>query len=250
MPARRHTYFLAHAGRDTAHAEQLYDRLTALAVPTFLDKRCLIPGDDWDIELRRAQRDSLATVALVTLPIDPAYYFRAELASAIARQRDTPDLHRLIPVYLDGLPTRPDDVPYGLELKDALDGARLGMERVADELARVAKILTERANPLIPEPPSASPASQPAEPSATLSTSASPAARDAAIQLYDCLVRLMDTQFDVVMLYAAAPHEFMAPRTAPLATRALGLAGWAQQGGAPRLVQVRAAIRRVDPGLC
>lgn len=249
MSARRYTYFLAHAGRDTTRAEQLYDRLTALAVPTFLDKRCLIPGDDWDIELRRAQRDSLATVALVTLPIDPAYYFRAEIASAIARQRDTPDLHRLIPVYLDGLPTRPDDIPYGLELKHAIDGARLGTERVADELARVAKILTERA-PADTGATRPEPARQPAEPSANLTTSASPASHDAAIQLYDCLVRLMDTQFDVVMLYAAAPHEFMAPRTAPLATRALGLAGWAQQGGAPRLVQVRAAIRRVAPDLC
>jgi hypothetical protein len=243
MATRRYVFFLAHAGRDTARAEQFYDLLAAAGVPAFLDSRCLLPGDEWDIELRRAQREALATVALVSVPVEPAYYFRAEIAWAIAKRRSAPDQHRLIPVYLDGLPMRPEDIPSGLEPLHALDAVRLGLDGVAESLARTASILAERAD--------AAPA-----PVATRGT-AEPEAEDTAIapqvaviQLYECLVRLMDTQFDVVVLYVAAPHEFLPPRTAPLATRALGLAGWAQQGGAPRLTQVRAAIRRVAPDLC
>ncbi|MCG3194102.1 MAG: hypothetical protein DIJKHBIC_03359 [Thermoanaerobaculia bacterium] len=66
MPSRvRPAYFIAHAGRDTARAEALYDVLHP-GVSCFLDKRDLLPGDDWDIELPKAQRLALATVVLVS----------------------------------------------------------------------------------------------------------------------------------------------------------------------------------------
>ena len=59
------TFFLAHAGRDTERARELRNHLHP-DVPVFLDAYDLVPGDEWDIELPRRQRQALATVALLS----------------------------------------------------------------------------------------------------------------------------------------------------------------------------------------
>ena len=51
-PQTHWDFFLAHAGKDTPLAEDLYDRLYQTA-RTFLDSRSLLLGDDWDHGLLR-----------------------------------------------------------------------------------------------------------------------------------------------------------------------------------------------------
>ncbi len=73
-------FFIAHAGKDAAVAEALYDELY-LNARTFLDSRSLMLGDDWDHALQRAQLNSRITVVLISENTDQAYYQREEIAS-------------------------------------------------------------------------------------------------------------------------------------------------------------------------
>jgi len=95
-------FFLAHAGADLPAAEQLYVLLQPRA-RVFLDKHCLLLGDDWDQELAAAQRGSRITVVLVSSRTEIAYYEREEIAAAIDLARRNKQAHRVVPVYLDDL---------------------------------------------------------------------------------------------------------------------------------------------------
>jgi hypothetical protein len=224
MAETEYVYFLAHAGADTQRAEELRDLLEP-GVRTFLDARELDPGDSWDIELPKYQRRSLATVALLSDKTEPAYYLREEIATAIAYERDDLRVHRLIPVWLDGLPGDPADVPYGVRGKHALDAARLGMTGVAEALAEMALKLSS-------EPPPALPEKLP-----------EPADRFA---LYDALCKLNASMFDEVVFRMEAPLAHLAPATVSLARRALDLVQWSEnQASLTRLTEV---ILRVAPG--
>ena len=112
-------FFLAHAAGDTGRAEALYDLLSGQA-RVFLDSRVLRLGDDWDATLSRAQKSSRITVVLVSARTDQAYYQREEIAGAIAMARENQTAHRVVPVYLDGLPPPTANLPYGLRLKQGL----------------------------------------------------------------------------------------------------------------------------------
>ncbi|HET9933806.1 MAG TPA: toll/interleukin-1 receptor domain-containing protein [Polyangiaceae bacterium] len=123
-------FFIAHAGADIESAEELYGYLNS-AASVFLDKACLLLGDDWDRKLAAAQRASLVTLVLVSSQTDQAYYQREEIAAAIDLARRNENNHRVIPIYLDGA-TEP---PYGLRLKHALRlGAELSMSDAAAQL--------------------------------------------------------------------------------------------------------------------
>lgn len=112
-------FFIAHAGADTTAAEELYDYLSE-AANTYLDSRSLRLGDDWDVALRNAQERARVTVVLISENSDAAYYQREEIAAAIARAREDPEAHRVVPVYLDGFPSAGNGAPYGLRIKHGL----------------------------------------------------------------------------------------------------------------------------------
>ena len=128
--------FIAHAGADIKVAERLYDSLFT-QLRTFLDSRCLLPGDDWDTALASAQRRSAITVVLLSSVINSAYYAREEIAAAISFARDPANEHRLIPVVI-GSEAYSAAVPYGLRLKHRLhlpDPTNVSF--VASEIIRV-----------------------------------------------------------------------------------------------------------------
>src|SRR6476620_4950997 len=112
-------FFIAHASVDAPIAEQLYDLLAGSA-KVFLDSRSLELGDNWDLALATAQRQSRITVVLVTQNTDPAYYQRVEVAQAINMSRDLTGDHRVIPLYVDEASTKGISAEYGLNLKHGL----------------------------------------------------------------------------------------------------------------------------------
>jgi hypothetical protein len=118
-PEQRWDFFLAHAGVDAGPAEQLYQLLSAHS-RVFLDRRCLRYGDDWDLELAKAQRTARVTVVLVSSRTESAYYAREEIAAAIGLARQQQEKHRVVPVYLDGAPPADAAIPYGLRLKHSI----------------------------------------------------------------------------------------------------------------------------------
>lgn len=116
-------FFIAHAGPDTAEAEELH-RLLAPSARVFLDSQTVLPGDDWDTELASGQKRSLVTVVLVSSRSGAAYYQREEIAAALAMAREDKQRHRVVPVYLQEVSG--PEVPYGLRMKHALSLARHG----------------------------------------------------------------------------------------------------------------------------
>jgi hypothetical protein len=132
-------FFIAHAGADTVEAERLFDLLSGEA-KVFLDSRCLIPGDDWPTVVQKAQRNSSATLVLISDRTDQAFYQGEEIAAGIALSREGDGPHRVIPLYCPG--GLPQDVPYGLRRKHALqiDG-NTSMEQVATRLLGLRRAL-------------------------------------------------------------------------------------------------------------
>ncbi|MEJ2157485.1 MAG: toll/interleukin-1 receptor domain-containing protein [Desulfobacteraceae bacterium] len=227
MGRLRYIYFLAHAGCDTESAKQLRDLLHP-EIPVFLDAYDLSPGDLWDAVLPNYQKQALATVAILSSSVDSAYYLREEIANAIAYQRQDNDRHRLIPVFMDGIPKNPDEVPYGVRVRHALDASKLGMEGVAAELRKFAADLSDAPPVSIPE------------------NIPKPAVRFA---IYNALCKLLESQFNEVEFRVAAPIQHLSPAGHPLSRRALDLVHWAEQGGSTRMAALSQAIRDAAPGL-
>jgi hypothetical protein len=50
--------FLCHASADTVAVRDLYTRLTQDGVDAWLDKEKLLPGQDWELEIRKAMREA------------------------------------------------------------------------------------------------------------------------------------------------------------------------------------------------
>ncbi len=121
MPSEQYEwdFFIAHAGADKRAAERLYDYLTSNS-RVFLDCRSLVLGDNWDAELRRAQKASLVTVVLISEKTEEAYYQREEIAAAISLARANPTQHRVVPVFLNRQAHSNESLPYGLRLKHGL----------------------------------------------------------------------------------------------------------------------------------
>lgn len=114
-----HDIFIAHAKEDAGLAEALYQALMPQA-DCFLDTRRILPGDDWDRIIVKAQRESSITVVIVTANSDDAYYQREEVAAAIAYSRAAPDSHTLIPLVYTENEVRPP-LLYGLHGKYAIE---------------------------------------------------------------------------------------------------------------------------------
>ena len=49
--------FLCHAHSDKDAVKALYDRLVRDGVDAWLDKENLLPGQDWELEIRKAVRE-------------------------------------------------------------------------------------------------------------------------------------------------------------------------------------------------
>jgi hypothetical protein len=139
-------FFIAHAGPDKTAAEKLYDCLT-LKSRVFLDSRELKLGDDWDIELQRAQQESLVTIVLISSKTEAAYYQREEIAAAIALARENAEKHRVVPVFMDQEARSNKKVPYGLRLKHGVTVSRkLSLKAVSQQLLDLLSQLAKEVN--------------------------------------------------------------------------------------------------------
>lgn len=130
----QYDFFLAHAGSDGNIAADLYRELSTTNL-VFADVVSLKGGEDWDLEIAKAQRASRVSVVLVSAATEKAYYARTEIATGIALARENGDLHKVVPVYLDDKrPSAAWDL-YGLSLKHGIQMTSVGgMREVADRL--------------------------------------------------------------------------------------------------------------------
>jgi hypothetical protein len=105
----RYRIFIAYQSKDRWIAEHLHSSLSRQAL-TFLDVRCVRPGDRWVEQIRMAQDAAEVTVVLIGSTKATSWFQQAEYLRSIELARA--GKQRLIPVYTEGSPT---DAPYGLE---------------------------------------------------------------------------------------------------------------------------------------
>lgn len=124
-------FFIAYASPDRMAAETLYEMLSP-SFRVFLDRRNIVPGDDWSSRLSAAQSLAAVTLVLISSRTDSAYYQREEIARAIELARG--EKHWVVPILLDE-PADPVHLPYGLRLKQAVSVTEAGgLAGVAERL--------------------------------------------------------------------------------------------------------------------
>ena len=103
--------FLTYAHSDKNAVRKLYHRLTRNDIPTWLDEKELLPGQNWKREIRRTiLRSDVVIICLSQRFNKQGGYRHEELKIALAKARSFPeDEIFLIPVRLE-----PCDVPDSL----------------------------------------------------------------------------------------------------------------------------------------
>ena len=95
--------FLCHGSEDKAVIRQVYDRLRDDGVVPWLDEKNILPGQDWDAEIRKAVRNSHAIlVCLSSKSVNKEGYLQREIRFALDVADEKPDgTIFIIPVKLD-----------------------------------------------------------------------------------------------------------------------------------------------------
>lgn len=76
--------FLCHATADASRVSDLYDKLIEAGIRPWMAKRDLSPGQDWELEIKRAQRLSrIIVVLLSTRAISHKGYIQKEIREAL-----------------------------------------------------------------------------------------------------------------------------------------------------------------------
>lgn len=134
--AQSHTMqvFLSYENTDKEFASALSSELERRGLSVWLDKRNLLPGDNWSLEIGKALAKSQAMVVLISPESMRSNQVRQEIEYALGNSNYE---HRLFPVEVR--PTT--DVPYILSkfriLKGTQSAAKIS-QTIADALGQVA----------------------------------------------------------------------------------------------------------------
>lgn len=103
---RRIKVFLCHAHADQESVRALYNHLTSNCADAWLDKEKIIPGQDWELEIRKAVRDSDIVVVCVSKQFNSAGFRQKEvrLALDVAMEKPEGDIY-IIPARLENCET-------------------------------------------------------------------------------------------------------------------------------------------------
>jgi hypothetical protein len=96
--------FLSYAHEDLVHARKLYETLDSIpTVSVWFDKESLLPGQKWEIEIRRAIKESRFFLLLLSNNSTPKKgFYQREIRLALQVLEEYPDSEIfLIPVRLD-----------------------------------------------------------------------------------------------------------------------------------------------------
>ncbi len=100
-PKRPLKVFLCHASADKAAVRDLYNRLTKDGVDAWLDKEKLLPGQDWELEIRKAVREADVVVVCLSKQFTQAGYRQKEVRLVLEISEFQPlDNIFIIPVRL------------------------------------------------------------------------------------------------------------------------------------------------------
>ena len=93
MAATKHSLkvFLCHAHADRDSVRKLYTRLTQDGVDAWLDKEKLLPGQDWELEIRRAVREADVVVVCLSTQFNQAGFRQKEVRLALDTAMEKPE---------------------------------------------------------------------------------------------------------------------------------------------------------------
>jgi hypothetical protein len=134
-PPVRLKAFLCHSSSDKAAVRQLYIRLRADGISPWLDEEDILPGQDWDREIRRAIRScDVVLVCLSRTSINKIGYIQREIKDILDVADEQPEgAIFLIPVRLE-----PCEVPDRLGRRQWVDlFDKIGYERLIRALGYV-----------------------------------------------------------------------------------------------------------------
>ena len=83
--------FLCHAHSDKADVKALYERLIKDGVDVWLDKEKLLPGQDWELEIRKAVRESDVIVICLSNEFNSAGFRQKEVRLALDTAMEKPE---------------------------------------------------------------------------------------------------------------------------------------------------------------
>jgi len=83
--------FLCHAHSDVAAVRVLYTRLTKDGVDAWLDKEKLLPGQDWELEIRKAVREVDVVVVCLSKQFNQAGFRQKEVRLALDTAMEQPE---------------------------------------------------------------------------------------------------------------------------------------------------------------
>jgi hypothetical protein len=94
--------FLCHSSADKPAVRLLYERLRAEGIEPWLDVKNLLPGQDWDLEIRRAVHDSHVVLVCLSNQSTRAGYLQKEIKFVLDRADEQPEgIIFLIPLKLE-----------------------------------------------------------------------------------------------------------------------------------------------------
>ena len=101
-PKRPLKVFLCHAHADRDAVRKLYTRLTNDGVDAWLDKEKLLPGQDWELEIRKAVREADVVVVCLSKQFNQAGFRQKEVRLALdtAMEKTEGDIF-IIPARLE-----------------------------------------------------------------------------------------------------------------------------------------------------
>jgi len=103
--------FLCHAHSDAPDVGALYNRLVKDGVDAWLDKEKLLPGQDWELEIRKAVRESDLVIVCLSKQFNQAGFRQKEVKLALDTAMEKPEGEIFI-------------IPARLEECDTLEGLR------------------------------------------------------------------------------------------------------------------------------
>lgn len=138
-PTRKLRSFLCHSSSDKAAARDLSHRLSADGVDPWIDAEKLLPGQDWELEIRKAVKESdVIIVCLSESSINKRGFVQKEIRYALDVADEQPEgAIFLIPLRLEEC-----DIPNRLRSKQWVDYFQV------DGYARLTKALRARAQEL------------------------------------------------------------------------------------------------------
>jgi hypothetical protein len=136
-PKRPLKVFLCHAHPDAQKVRALYARLKADGVDAWLDKENIIPGQDWEFEIRKAVRESDIVVVCLSRQFSQKGYRQNEVRIALDEANLQPEGEIFI------IPARLEECNY-LESLKRFHGVDLFEERGYEYLMRALRLRAEK----------------------------------------------------------------------------------------------------------